>query len=120
MKTIRKTWKKATYFEGAFSLRNKQTNNWATPIDFPTVFVAYGKGIKSGNWQACTNINTPGYVINNYFDTVGGEVHHKMYNLFQYCTLLSKVTWEQVETEKDSVLKLINSANNELNKLEKL
>ena len=69
MRTIFKTGKTNTYFEGKFYLRDKKSN-FSTPIDFPTVFTAYGRAIASGDWNSCTAINTPQYVIDNYFDGV--------------------------------------------------
>jgi hypothetical protein len=119
MKKIFKTWKKATYFEGGFELRNKN-KNWASPIEFPTVFTAYGAGIKSGNWQSCTAINTPNYVIDNYFDTIGNEKHHKMYALWNYCKQLEVKTWYDVENDEKNVLEIIKLANYELGKLDTL
>ncbi len=118
MRTIFKTWKKATYFRGIFELCEKV--RMASPIKFPTVFEAYGKGIKSGNWQSCTAINTPKYVIDNYFDTVGYCKHDAMYQLFCCCDELSKITWKDVEENRERVLDLINLANNELLKLKTL
>lgn len=64
MKTIRKV-KSNIYLEGDFSLRDKK-ENWVCFIEFPTIFTAFGAAIKSGNWQSCTAINTPKYVINEY------------------------------------------------------
>ena len=119
MNTIFKTWKKATYLEGIFSLRNKN-KNWASPIDFPTVFTAYGQAIRSGNWQSCTAINTPNYVIDKYFDTIGHEKHHTMGLLWEATKKLENITWEDVEKNEDNVLKLIETANNELLKLKQL
>lgn len=54
------------YFKSYFKLRSKD-ENWANPIEFPAIFIAYGKAIKSGRWQKVTSINTPKYVIDNYF-----------------------------------------------------
>ena len=116
MEKIFKTWKKATYFLGSFELRNEH-ENWAKPIDFPTVFTAYGKGIKSGRWQSCTSINTPKYVINNFFDTIGHNKHDAMFYLFFYCEQLEKINWSDVSKNKKEILELINLANAELNKL---
>lgn len=110
---IFKTNTKATYFEGTFCLRDNKTTNWATPIDFPTVFTAYGKGIKSGNWQSCTAINTPQYVIDNYFNG-------KTNSVLDAAKSLENITWEDVSNNKESVLNLINLANNELLKLNQL
>lgn len=119
MKTIFKTWKKATYFEGHFSLRN-ETDNWATSINFPTVFVAYSQGIRSGNWQSCTSINTPNYVINHYFNGIGNNRNHLMYHLWSICKQLELIKWVDVKEDKENVLNLINLANNELLKLKTL
>lgn len=119
MKTIFKTWKKNTYFEGIFELRNKNMN-WAIPIDFPAVFTAYGKAIKTGNWRSVTSINYPEYAINNYFDTIGHEKNDAMYQMWEYCKQLDKITWEDVKNNEDDVLKLIALANQELYKLKKL
>ena len=115
METIFKTWKKATYFRGMFELR--EDLKFATPIDFPTVFIAYGKGIKNGNWQSYTRINTPNYVIVHYFDSIGYDIHDEMYQLWYYCYVLSKLTWNNINNDKDAVLKLIDQANTELKKL---
>jgi hypothetical protein len=117
---IFKTWKKATYLEGTFYLRNNEKTNWATPIEYPTVFIAYGQGIRSGNWRSCTSINTPLYVIKNYFDTIGNSKNDTMYQLWEYCKQLEKITWKDVEKDKSKVLELINLANNEIYKLEEL
>lgn len=119
MKQIFKTWKKATYFEGCFELRDK-SKNWGSPIEFPTVFIAYGAAIKSGDWQSLTAINTPNCVIDNFFDAIGNEKHHKMYAMWEYCKKLEKVTWNDVENDEANVLELIRLANNELSKLDTL
>ena len=118
MGQIFKTWKNATYFKGMFELR-KNTNNMF-PIEFPTVFTAYGAAIKSGNWQSCTAINVPNYVIDNYFDTIGYNGHDEMYQLWLYCIALSKITWNDVNNDKDRVLELIELANEELQKLKNI
>ena len=111
MNTIRKTPKKSTYFEGNFQLLTNE--NRATPIEFPTVFTAYGPAIRSGNWQSCTGINTPQYVIDNYFDKRKGSL-----TPFWDCVFaLENITWDDVKKDKDSVLGLVNAANNELLKL---
>jgi hypothetical protein len=117
MRTIFKTWKKATYFEGIFELRNVRM---AVPIKFPLVLTAYGKGIKSGFWRSCTSINAPKYVIGNYFDGVGHCKHDAMYQLFCYCDELSNITWKDVDENREMVLDLIDLANNELLKLKTL
>ena len=114
--TIFKTWKKATYFKGCFKLRDEK-ENWGSPIDFPTVFTAYGAAIKSGNWQSCTGINTPNYVINNYFDGIGNEIHDSMSKLWLYCFELERINWNIVHSRKEYVLNLIELTNYELNKL---
>jgi hypothetical protein len=119
MKQIFKTWQKATYFEGVFELRDKN-KNWASPIDFPTVFTADGAARKSGNWQSCTGINIPDYVIDNYFDTIGHEKHHEMYILWEYCKQLEGKTWADVEKDERSILEIIRLANHELSKLDTL
>jgi len=116
MNTIFKTWKKATYFKGGFALRS-ENENWANPINFPTVFEAYGKAIKSGNWQSCTSINTPNYVIDNYFDTIGRGRHDNMFSLWECCKELEKLEWGDVTKNKKEVLGLIQKANDELKKL---
>jgi hypothetical protein len=118
MGTIFKTWKKATYLGGMFLLVENQ--NMAKPIQFPTVFVAYGRAIKKGNFKSLTSIVSPSYVIDHYFDTVGHSVHDAMYQMWVYCKQLNNITWEDVMCNKDSVLELINLANNELLKLETL
>jgi hypothetical protein len=116
MQQIFKTNTKATYFEGTFKLRDNNTTNWATPIDFPTVFTAYGKGIKSGGWQSCTSINTPKYVIEHFFNNRIGSL-----KVFLDCVFnLENIAWEDVAKDKENVLKLINLANNELLKLKQL
>lgn len=119
METIYKTWKKATYFEGNFKLRSKN-ENWAKPIEFPTVFTAYGAAIKSGNWQSCMKIKTPSYVIDNYFDSIGNERPHSMFIMWEYCKQLEKITWKDVHKNESSVLEIIKLANKELSKLKML
>ena len=116
MKTIRKTPKKATYFEGTFALRDNSKTNWGTPIDFPTVFVAYGQAIRSGNWQSCTGINTPQYVIDHFFNGRKGA----MSLFWEAVFTLENITWQDVEKDKGNVLILINNANNQLLKLPSL
>lgn len=115
MKRITKTPQKATYFEGTFYLRDEK-QNWAYPIDFPTVFTAYGSAIRSGNWQSCTAINTPDYVIEHYFDEKEGVLKP----FWAACRQLEPITWEDVRNDKERVLNLINVANNELLKLPEL
>ena len=117
MTLIFKTWQKATYLKGTFQLRDNTNINWAHPIDFPTVFIAYGQAIKNGNWQSCTSINTPEYVIKNYFDTIGNSQNDTMFQMWQYCKQLETLTWQEVTENKDKVLNIINLANNELLKL---
>lgn len=116
MKPIRKTNKAHTYFKGNFYLRDNSTTNWAHPIDFPTVFVAYSQDIRSGNWQSCTSINTPKYVIDNYFDGKKGGLIH----FWDSVSALEHITWEDVKKDKEKVLSLINAANNQLLKLKEL
>jgi len=116
MKTIYKTGFKNTYFEGNVFLRDNSKDNWATPIDFPTVFIAFGQGIKSGNWQRCTSINTPKHVIEHYFNNRKGSL--KL--LWEAIEKLENITFSDVENDKENVLKLINLANNELLKLKTL
>ena len=110
MERIFKTWKKATYFEGEFVLRSRDVN-WAHPIEFPTVFTAYGAAIKSGNWQSCIAINAPDYVINRFFDGIGKE------KMWEYCRRLEKITWEDVAEDEAGVKELVRLANTELYKL---
>lgn len=116
METIFKTWQKATYLEGYFELRDLNSN-WASPVNFPTVFTAYGQAIKSGNWQSCTSINTPDYVINNYFDTLGHNKYETMSIMWEYCKKLEKIKWADVYDNINEVKKIIELANIELNKL---
>jgi hypothetical protein len=112
---IRKTGKKATYFEGDFYLRDA-SKNWAHPIDFPTVFEAFGQGIKSGNWRSCTAINTPEYVIDQYFGGRKGNLK----DLWNKCIELSRITWDDVKANPEAVNSLISEANSHLDNLEKL
>lgn len=108
-----KTGTKSTYFNGVFFLRDNTINNWADPIEFPTALTAFGNGIKSGNWRSCTSINTPQYVIDNYFDGKKDTLK----NLWECAFNLEKITWADVENDKQNVLRLIDNANNELLKL---
>lgn len=119
MQPMFKTWKKATYFKGLFELRN-HNENWAIPIQFPCVFNAYGPTIKSGNWQSTTAINTPNYVINNYFDTVGHSKNDAMFKLWEYCKQLEGISWADVHEDISNVINLIELANKELKKLDTL
>ena len=116
MNTIYKTGFKNTYFGGNVSLRDNSKTNWADPIGFPTVFVAHGAAIKSGNWQSCTSINTPAYVIERYFNNREGSLKP----FWSAIKKLKKITWSEVENDKENVLSLINLANNELLKLKTL
>jgi hypothetical protein len=116
MSTIFKTWQKATYLEGFFRLRDN-TQRWAHPIEFPTVFTANGRAIKSGNWKSYTSINTPNYVIEHYFDTIGHGENDTMNEMWGYCKKLENINWDDVKKDENSVLSLINLANNELLKL---
>lgn len=110
---IRKTGKKNTYFKGSFFLRDNTNINWAHPINFPTVFIAYTRGIKSGNWESCTAINTPDFVIKNYFNNE--EIPSKYF--WGLVEELEAITWDEVGKNKEKVLAIINNANNELSKL---
>lgn len=53
--------KKHLYLEGDYTYRDLN-GNWASIVDFPTVFTAAGRGVQSGNWQSCTANNTPRYL----------------------------------------------------------
>ncbi len=57
------------YFKGCFELRDIESN-YAYPCEFPTIFTAIGKGIKSGNWQSCTGTNTPNYIAKYYSEEI--------------------------------------------------
>lgn len=110
-KQIRKTGMSNTYFEGSFFLRDDE--KWAHPIDFPTVFVAFGRSVRSGNWKSCTGINTPDYVVDNYFN--GKKLPSEVF--WNAVEDLERVTWNHVNKNKQAVLTLIDVANNELSKL---
>jgi len=43
------------YIDGSFEPRDVESN-WALYIDMPTLFVAYGPAVQSGNWRWCTSI----------------------------------------------------------------
>lgn len=113
MGTIFKTGTKNTYFNGMVTLRDNTNTNWAHPIGFPTVFTAFGAGIKSGNWQSCTSTNTPEYVVKEYFNNREGNLRL----FWETLKTLENITWLDVENKKDFVLSLINIANNELLKI---
>ena len=118
MGQIFKTWKQGTYFKGGFQLGDRSIE-WSTPIKFPIVFrVCYDSAVKSGNWRSCTGINTPNYVIDFYFDTIGHEENHTMHLLWKYCKQLVEKNWDDVENDKANVLELIRLANYELGKLD--
>ena len=119
MRPIFKTWKSRTYFKGFFELRS-ESENWAHPISFPTVFVAYGHAVKSGNWNSSTSINTPKYVIDNFFDGIGKSKHDSMFLLWEFCDKLSKLDRKTAYENIQDTNELIWSANNELSKLTKL
>lgn len=57
------------YFEGNFQMRDFN-GNYSYPLDFPTIFTAKGKGIKSGNWQSCTATNTPESIAKYYSEHI--------------------------------------------------
>ena len=57
------------YFKGYFCMRDIESN-YSYPLDFPTIFTAKGKGIKSGNWQSCTGTNTPKYITKYYSENI--------------------------------------------------
>ena len=119
MKTIFKLGN-SLYLKGIFYIRDNKNTNWAIPVDCPTIFEAYGQGIKSGNWQSCTAINTAQYVIKHYLDN----------NILKYMPSLSKSDkirfWElakQIEVLNsfeylEELEILIKEANDILNKLE--
>lgn len=113
MKTIYKTGTKATYLEGNFELVD-EGRNWAHPIDFPIIFTAYGKAVRSGNWQRCTAINTPDYVIKHYLN----NKVNKSNKLWSICRELENIKWSDVKKNRESVLNLINIGNEELSKLD--
>jgi len=88
-----------------------------TPICFPTIFVAYGSGIRSGNWRRCTRVNTPEYVINNYFY---GIMFPSLSKFWSMVYALEKITWADIKYDADRVCSLLRIANFELNKLAEL
>lgn len=57
------------YLKGYFEMRDINSN-YSYPLDFPTIFSAKGKAIKSGNWQSCTGTNTPEYIAKYYSEYV--------------------------------------------------
>ena len=59
-------------------------------------------------------------VIDKYFDTIGHEKHHTMGLLWEATKKLENITWKDVEENEENVLKLIETANNELLKLRQL
>jgi hypothetical protein len=62
------------YFKGLYEIRTDV--NWAYPLDFPTIFVAFSTGIKSGNWQSCTNINVAKYIFDDYIQQDAKDVRY--------------------------------------------
>jgi len=67
---------KDVYLKGLYTMRDVNSN-YAFPFDFPTIFSAKGRAIKSGNWTSCTSINTPDYIVkflNQYSDTKYGSI----------------------------------------------
>ena len=60
---------KHIYLSGLYQMRSVESN-YANPCEFPTIFVAFWAGIKSGNWQSCTSINTPDQLV-KYFNENG-------------------------------------------------
>lgn len=115
MEVIHKTWKKATYIKGMFKVSDN--TNYYHPVDMPSVFTAYGAGIKSGNWRSGTGLNPPSYVIDNFFDTIGYNKHDTMYQMWAYCEELSNITWDEYNKNTEHVLELIELCNKELSKL---
>ena len=49
-----------TFIKGAFT-RHGEANRVGI-IDYPTIFKARGRAIRSGSWDSCTAINTPVYI----------------------------------------------------------
>lgn len=115
MKNIYKTGHPATYFKGSFELRANR--NMAHPIEFPTVFTAFGADIKSGNWQSCTAINTPEYVIKNYFQNNPNELTG---NVLECAKELENINWKDITADPLRVSNFIDNANAALNKLKTL
>jgi hypothetical protein len=113
---IKKTWQKATYFDGKFKLF-KQPSNMAYPVSSPIVFIAYGAGIKSGNWKSCTSISNAEFVITHYFNGIGNNKHDAMFSLWEYCKQLDALTWDDDMVKAEE---LVNKANKELDKLKSL
>ena len=58
-------------------------------------------------------VNTPKYVIDNFFNGRKGSLK----NLWEAIEKLENLSWNDVKSNKDNVLKLINLANNEILKL---
>lgn len=111
MRAIRKI-KGNLYFEGNFSLRNRD-ENWACPVDFPTIFRAYGRGVRSGNWTEYTSINIPGYVIERYlYGDISG--HEQFWNIASQLFVINN--WANI----DAIPELIKAANIELQKFKPL
>lgn len=118
MKTIFKLGN-SLYLKGVFYIKDNKKTNWSNPVDCPTIFNAYGQGVKSGNWQSCTSINTVEYVVKKYLNN----------NILKYMPNLSKSDkirfWElarQIEVLNnweylEELNPLLEEANSILNKL---
>jgi hypothetical protein len=69
METIRKI-KGNLYLKGDYKLGGIESNH-AHPCEFPTIFTAKGRAVKSGNWNSCTSINTPKSIVQFYNQEFG-------------------------------------------------
>jgi len=110
---------KNLYFEGWFKLRDANAN-WAHPVEFPTIFEAYGAAIRSENWRSCTAINTPDYVIKNYlhgniYAVMGALSKDERKEFWQICRQL-----EAANDYSEKTAKLVQDANEYLVKLDTL
>lgn len=107
------------YLKGLYSLRDNE--NCSSPVDCPTIFVAFGAAIRSGNWRSCTAINTPEYIFVNY---IQDEPENVRYNNLtdDESLLLTKLIFEIGNTNRwdniERLEKLISVANELLIKID--
>jgi hypothetical protein len=107
------------YFKGLFRKSELRNNT----IEYPTIFEAKGRAIKSGNWNSCTSINTAEYIFNNYIKTTKDNVaFDKLSNIEskELAELIYKLSWDRNNSNPNynKLKKNIDRANELLLKME--
>ena len=100
---------KNLYLKGLYSIDK-------TRINYPTIFEAKGRAIKSGNWERCTSINTCVYIFNHYLNELAQPkvLFDKLTELesAELCELIYILSWDNKKQPKGAkLIEKINRAN---------